>query len=82
VGSEEGSNRLTATFHTQEAAIEYGRDLAITQCCELIIHDCKRNVRKCRNYNHRGYASLRYEQFREMYPSYRTHLGSMQLLTS
>jgi hypothetical protein len=61
---KEGSNRVTATFQTQSVAIEYGRDLAITQRCELVIHDRKGNVRKRRNYNHPRYAALRYEQVR------------------
>ncbi len=73
---KEGSNRVTATFQTQEAAIEYGRDLAITQRCELVIHDRKGNVRKRRNYNHPRYAALRYEQFRAEYASYKASLES------
>lgn len=47
---KEGSNRATAIFQTQEDAIEYGRELAINQRCELVIHDRNGNVRKRRNY--------------------------------
>lgn len=73
---KEGSNRVTASFPTQEAAIEYGRDLAITQRCELVIHDRHGNVRKRRNYNHPRYAVLRHQQLMEKYASYRASLES------
>lgn len=35
----ENSTRATKTFNTQKEAIEYGRDIAIRQQSELIIHD-------------------------------------------
>jgi Uncharacterized protein conserved in bacteria (DUF2188) len=47
---KEGSNRATAIFNTQEDAIEYGRDLAITQRCELVIFNRKGIERERRNY--------------------------------
>jgi hypothetical protein len=47
---KEGSKRVTAVFDTQEDAIEYGRELAINQRCELVIHNRHGEVRKRRNY--------------------------------
>jgi Uncharacterized protein conserved in bacteria (DUF2188) len=68
---KEGSNRATATFPTQEAAIEYGRDLAITQRCELVIHDRKGNERERRNYSHPRHAALRHERLMAYYAARR-----------
>lgn len=62
---KEGSNRITAFFQTQGEAIAYGRDLAITQRCELVIHDRKGNVRKRQNYKDRRYQIARREAFME-----------------
>jgi Uncharacterized protein conserved in bacteria (DUF2188) len=73
---KEGSNRVTITFQTQEEAIEYGRDLAITQRCELVIHDRHGNVRKRRDYSNPRYAALRYEQLMAMYAARRASLES------
>lgn len=69
---KEGSNRATAAFPTQEAAIEYGRDLAITQRCELVIHDRKGNERERRDYSHPRHAALRHERLMAYYASLRT----------
>lgn len=41
----ENATRATKTFHTQKEAIEYGRNIAIRQHSELIIHDRKGNIR-------------------------------------
>lgn len=49
---KEGSSRATAIFDTQEEAIEYGRELAINQRCELVIHNRKGIERERRNYRH------------------------------
>jgi hypothetical protein len=68
---KEGSNRVTISFQTQEEAIEYGRDLAITQRCELVIHDRHGNVRKRRDYSNPRYAALRHEQLMAMYAARR-----------
>jgi Uncharacterized protein conserved in bacteria (DUF2188) len=47
---KEGSTRITAFFEMQEDAIAYGRELAITQHCELVIHNRKGEVRIRRDY--------------------------------
>lgn len=47
---KEGSKRVTAIFDTQKEAIEYGRELAILQHCELIIYNRQGEVRKRRDY--------------------------------
>jgi Uncharacterized protein conserved in bacteria (DUF2188) len=62
---KEGSNRITAQFQTQAEAIEYARDLAITQRCELVIHDRKGNVRKQQSYKDRRHQIARQEAFME-----------------
>ncbi len=64
---KEASKRVTAIFQTQEEAIQYGRDLAITQRCELVIHDRKDNVRERRNYRDRRHAILRPERLLAQY---------------
>ena len=46
----EGSSRATRIFMTQDEAIEYGREIAINQHAELVIHNRKGEVRKRRNY--------------------------------
>lgn len=79
---KEGSKRVTAIFPTQGEAIEYGRDLAITQRCELVIHDRRGNVRKRRNYNHPRYAALRYEALKELYASHRASSEPTQQLSA
>ncbi|MCU0553105.1 MAG: DUF2188 domain-containing protein [Leptolyngbya sp. Prado105] len=68
---KEGSNRITAFFQTQGEAIEYGRDLAITQRCELVIHDRKGNVRERRNYRDPRHAILRHERILAKYQAER-----------
>ncbi len=62
---KEGSNRITAFFETQGDAISYGRELAITQRCELVIHDRKGEVRKRQSYQDRRYLIARQEAFME-----------------
>ncbi len=61
---KEGSNRITAFFELQEDAIAYGRELAITQHCELVIHNRKGEVRIRRDYrdsrHDRAYRQARY----------------------
>ncbi|MBW4444175.1 MAG: DUF2188 domain-containing protein [Plectolyngbya sp. WJT66-NPBG17] len=47
---KEGSNRATAIFDTQEEAIEYGRNLAINQRCELVIFNRQGVERDRKNY--------------------------------
>ncbi|MBD2078451.1 DUF2188 domain-containing protein [Leptolyngbya sp. FACHB-17] len=47
---KEGSKRVTAIFDTQEEAIEYGRELAITQRCELVIFNRQGVERDRKNY--------------------------------
>lgn len=64
---KENSKRATVIFDKQEAAIEYGRDLAITQRCELVIFDRKGNERERRNYSHPRHAALRYERLMAYY---------------
>ncbi len=68
---KEGSKRITAFFQTQGEAIEYGRDLAITQRCELVIHDRKGNVRKRQSYKDRRHLIARREAFMEWIQSIR-----------
>lgn len=62
---KEGSKRITAFFQTQGKAIEYGRDLAITQRCELVIHDRAGNVRKRQSYKDPRHQIARREAFIE-----------------
>jgi hypothetical protein len=68
---KEGSKRITASFQTQGEAIEYGRDLAITQRCELVIHDRKGNIRKRQSYKDQRYQIARREAFMEWIQSLR-----------
>ena len=68
---KEGSKRITAFFQTQKEAIEYGRDLAITQRCELVIHDRKGNVRKRQSYKDQRYQIARREALMEWIQSLR-----------
>lgn len=73
---KENSKRVTAIFDTQGEAISYGRDIAITQRCELVIHDRQGTVRKRRNYNHPRYAEVRYERVKERYVAYKASIES------
>ncbi len=60
----EGSSRATRIFITQEEAIDFGREIAINQHAELVIHNRKGEVRKRRNYK----KHWSHEPYKYFYP--------------
>jgi Uncharacterized protein conserved in bacteria (DUF2188) len=66
----EGNSRATRVFYTQREAIEFGREVAIKQRAELVIHNRKGEVRDRNNY--RNYKT---------YPNYSTYGTSFYFLS-
>lgn len=46
----EGANKATQVFRTQQEAIERGRDIAINQQSELLIHNREGQIRERNSY--------------------------------
>lgn len=51
----EGSNKATNVFETQQEAIERGREIAINQQSELLIHNREGKIRERNSYGNDPY---------------------------
>lgn len=50
-----GNSRATKKFDTQTEAIKYGREIAINQQSELVIHNLKGQIREKNSYGNDSY---------------------------
>ncbi|MFJ8458184.1 DUF2188 domain-containing protein [Lysinibacillus xylanilyticus] len=50
-----GNSKATKIFNTQHEAIQYGRDIAINQNSELLIHNKQGRIREKNSYGNDSY---------------------------